>query len=339
VYPLLFDVDYLLVSEPPPDYPDSPDNHSLLEELLNSPDHTFHRVFDLVQTYPWPDGRRLLLYARRFGHPEEIDLTFHEALMADLTQPASPKDGLLVLPPEELYALANFADDSLALYPVPSEPRPLSEPDLESIAEVGREHERLWMVLGSSERTDPNGLATGWLAEHFYQASSNWYGPLQLLLYAPDTMAGSAPPYQQSEATWEAGINLLGYRFLDHSLPLEQILRLELQWQATEPILERYKVFVHVLNDQGQLVAQRDSEPGSGTRPTTEWTIDEPVTDRHGLWLPADLPDGEYQILMGLYDPETLERNPFCCPPGDSLAIGRLHVEGGIAQLVDGTED
>ncbi len=339
VYPLLFGVDYLLVSDPPPRYPDSPDNSAVLEGLLNSPDHTFHRAFELVQTYPWPDGRRLLLYERRFAPPEEADLVFHEALMADLADYANPEDGVLVLPPEELYALANFADESLSLYPFPPEPRPLSESDTRKMAELGTKHSRLWVVLGDTQQYDPAGLTTRWLADHFYQASSNWYGPLQLLLYASDTEVGNATPYQQNGATWEAGINLLGYRFLDRSLTLGQILRLELQWQAMKPISARYKVFVHLLGEQGQLVAQRDSEPGAGTRPTTEWPVGEPITDRYGLWLPAELPDGEYEILLGLYDPETLERVPACCPPGDNLPLARLRVEGDTVLLLDAIAD
>jgi hypothetical protein len=252
--------------------------------------------------------------------------------MADLAKYASPEDGVLVLPPEEIYAAAPLADPSLSLYPFPSEPRPLVESDTGEVAKLGRAHGRLWLVVGDQARTDPAGLTTGWLGEHLYQASSTWYGPLQLLLYASDTEAlGEATPALQSGATWEAGIDLIGYRFLDRSLPLGQVLRLQLQWQATEPLSARYKVFVHLLNNRGELVAQRDSEPASGMRPTGEWPVGEPVTDRHGLWLPADLPDGEYQILLGLYDPETLERVPVCCPASDSLSIARLQIEEGTA--------
>ena len=40
-------------------------------------------------------------------------------------------------------------------------------------------------------------------------------------------------------------------------------------------------------------------------------------------------------ILLGIYDPETLERVPVCCPSGDSLPIARLLVEDGATQLLD----
>lgn len=62
---------------------------------------------------------------------------------------------------------------------------------------------------------------------------------------------------------------------------------------------------------------------------------DEPIIGWHGLWLPADLPDGECQILMNLYDPETLERMPVCRPSGNSLPKAWLRIESGIAQLLD----
>ena len=56
------------------------------------------------------------------------------------------------------------------------------------------------------------------------------------------------------------------------------------------------------LDANGALVAQHDSEPVDGLRPTTNWSVNEIVEDRHAMVLPADLPVGNYTVVVGLYD-------------------------------------
>jgi hypothetical protein len=49
-----------------------------------------------------------------------------------------------------------------------------------------------------------------------------------------------------------------------------------------------------------------------------------------GVLLPADLPPGEYQLLVGMYDPDTLDRLIWLDDQdneiGDALQIGSLNV-------------
>jgi LysM repeat protein len=56
------------------------------------------------------------------------------------------------------------------------------------------------------------------------------------------------------------------------------------------------------------MVASHDAAPANGMRPTTRWQIGEPVTDAHALLLPPNLPEGDYWLVAGLYDPNTLLR-------------------------------
>ena len=110
-------------------------------------------------------------------------------------------------------------------------------------------------------------------------------------------------------------------------------MRLELLWRADKPIPERYKVSVQLLNREGRLVSQRDSEPLEGTRPTTTWEPGEIVTDRYGLLLPADLPSGDYQVVLGLYQADTGVRVPACCPEGDAVSLVAVRVVDGTATI------
>lgn len=89
------------------------------------------------------------------------------------------------------------------------------------------------------------------------------------------------------------------------------VLVLTLYWQAREVINLPYKIFVHLIDANGQLVAQSDQIPNCGTRPTNKWPLDQPVQDRHLLQLPPDLPAGQYSLEVGLYEPRTGRRLDF----------------------------
>jgi hypothetical protein len=49
-------------------------------------------------------------------------------------------------------------------------------------------------------------------------------------------------------------------------------------------------------------MAQLDSWPQAGLRPTTTWAVGELVVDRRALLLPEDAPPGPYHLLIGMYD-------------------------------------
>jgi mannosyltransferase len=85
-------------------------------------------------------------------------------------------------------------------------------------------------------------------------------------------------------------------------------LPVDLRWQASQPVTDNYHVFVHLLDGQEQRIAQSDGQPALWTRPTSSWQPGEVIEDRHGLSLPASLPAGDYQLIVGLYLPESGQR-------------------------------
>lgn len=87
-------------------------------------------------------------------------------------------------------------------------------------------------------------------------------------------------------------------------------LHLTLFWQAlTSPAID-YTVFVHVRNAAGETVAQQDSQPVGGNYPTSHWQAGETIIDPVTLNLPAELPPGQYKLVVGLYRLDTLARLP-----------------------------
>jgi uncharacterized membrane protein len=92
---------------------------------------------------------------------------------------------------------------------------------------------------------------------------------------------------------------------------IDQALNVTLYWRALAPMPVDYTIFVHLLTPDGQLIAQHDNGPWWEVPiPTSTWLPGEELLDRHLLTLPPDLPAGSYQIQVGVYYWQTLERLP-----------------------------
>ena len=83
-----------------------------------------------------------------------------------------------------------------------------------------------------------------------------------------------------------------------------------LYWQALEPDGQSYTIFIHLVDEHGNLVAQADGPPQNGRYPTSILEPGEEILDSHLFSFPEDLQSGVYQILMGVYHPETGIRLP-----------------------------
>jgi hypothetical protein len=81
-------------------------------------------------------------------------------------------------------------------------------------------------------------------------------------------------------------------------------LLLTLYWQCLGETATSYTVFVHALDDEGQVVAQRDQRPAAGARPTTGWVAGEYVMDEYVIELPEGVSAGALRVAVGLYDLE-----------------------------------
>lgn len=97
-----------------------------------------------------------------------------------------------------------------------------------------------------------------------------------------------------------------------------------LYWQSLLPAAKNYAVFVHLLDHNGAMISQHDSEPGNGRFPTGTWLPPEIIKDRHTLTLPAAAPPGPYTVAIGVYDWQTGERLPTATAAGDLLPNGQV---------------
>jgi hypothetical protein len=95
-------------------------------------------------------------------------------------------------------------------------------------------------------------------------------------------------------------------------------------WTSDGQVERSYKVFCHVLSADKVLLAQRDDLPLGGARPTTTWRRGEVIEDRYRIDLDRYAEPGRYELSIGMYDAETMERLPVHTAAGERVLNDRI---------------
>jgi 4-amino-4-deoxy-L-arabinose transferase-like glycosyltransferase len=116
-------------------------------------------------------------------------------------------------------------------------------------------------------------------------------------------------PFDQPvDAQFGAALHLRGFSMARGP----QQLIITPSWDVRAQPPAEYHMFLHLLDEAGQRVAQVDVPPGGGEAPpTNQWQPGQQIAVPIGLGLPANLPAGQYRLVMGLYDVATNQRVPF----------------------------
>jgi hypothetical protein len=171
---------------------------------------------------------------------------------------------------------------------------------------VLNEHPRTWFVIDTIRL--PVYYRGDWLALLKTQMELVWSRD-EALVYRTRSDRSPLPSAPAVTVNADLGglVRLVGYQ-VDSLGPRAR--QVTLFWTPLAPIPDDYTVFVHVRDAKGAKVAQRDAQPLDGNYPTHQWRAGETVIDPYRIDLPADLPPGEYRIVVGMYRLETLERLP-----------------------------
>ncbi len=88
-------------------------------------------------------------------------------------------------------------------------------------------------------------------------------------------------------------------------------LWVDVGWEPLQQPTENLTVFVQLIhpNQPQHVLASGDSPPRGAWWPTSAWVKHHLFTDRYGLAV-ADIAGGQYELLIGLYHPETFVRVP-----------------------------
>ncbi len=142
------------------------------------------------------------------------------------------------------------------------------------------------------------------------------------------TVEVSGVPLPQGATNFADKIALLDIAIADTQMQAGGQLPLTLTWQGLAPLAEDYTVFVQVLDTNDRIVGQVDAWPVQGTRPTSQWRPGETIRDPYTVQLAADLPSGEYRLIVGWYLLADLRRLPVLdasgTPVDDKVVVAGL---------------
>ena len=101
-----------------------------------------------------------------------------------------------------------------------------------------------------------------------------------------------------------------------------------LHWESLRPVSSDYTVFTQLLGPDLQLHGQMDRQPLSGHWPTSRWLPGQRYLDKFVIDVGETAPEGEYVLLVGLYDPVTGDR--LLLPDGsDAVRLTGLEIQAG----------
>lgn len=111
--------------------------------------------------------------------------------------------------------------------------------------------------------------------------------------------------------------------------PAGEAIHFDFYWEGLSEMETIYFVFLHLVDETGQIVAQHDRGPGRRAKqPTTAWLPGEIIHDPVDLALPPDLAPGLYTLRIGLYQhPAGPRLTPVAGDGRDFVEIGRVRVE------------
>ncbi len=204
------------------------------------------------------------------------------------------------------------------LHPDYKKDRPGIEHLEEIMADLTASHQRLWYT--------PYGVEIdvrleSWLAQQSYPAWQDWLGNKRLALYQTQ----SGPTRTESVNTLFADGSGQGPRLLRVDLPdspiaAGEVLPLTLTWQTETPLQIDYQLSLRLINTRGDIFTQSDWPPLTASGGTLTWPPNQPLPDRRGLWLPADIPPGDYWLQLVLYNPASGQ------PLGQPFSLGPVSV-------------
>ncbi len=125
----------------------------------------------------------------------------------------------------------------------------------------------------------------------------------RLMVVAPERNFEQPAMGADVQLPFGEAFTLAGYTVFPDGSPI-----VELVWQAESLTDKSYHVFVHLVDAEGNLIAQSDGQPAEWTRPTTGWTPGEYIVDPHSLALPQGASLENMSLHVGLYDPDSGER-------------------------------
>jgi uncharacterized membrane protein len=260
-----------------------------------------------------------------------------------------PGDVILVVGAESAPAFQHYYKGTLPVMGLPRGGSTMEE-IVASLQVLQNDHDRLWLVRGNTQITDPQQRVMGWLDAHplllgrqefpgyVYDVSLSSY-----LAHPLDLGAEGAP--RAPLATWEDALALaevtVRYRAAAGplveltartapTLPLTagQSVAVAFSWRPLAP-LDEIKTSLRLLDAAGTLWAQQDEVP-YGYFPSSKWPLGSVIWQQSAVRVPLGTPPGRYLLQAWVY--RAADGRPWRCRDASGgaeqpyLALGEVLV-------------
>ncbi len=179
-----------------------------------------------------------------------------------------------------------------------------------------------WITIDAEQLISPLPKTSG---EVFFQPGSfeSENNPSQTACWAPEAGGGQTG----LPVNFGSYLALEAYEYVQAGLTAGGQVSLLTSWRLLAPPEIPLTLFTHIMSDAQSIVTQQDSLPVSlrSLRPGDRFWV---LHDQ--LWLPADSSAGDYLVAIGVYNPETLLRQPVGKDDGgkgDRLFLARCPVD------------
>ncbi len=205
---------------------------------------------------------------------------------------------------------------------------PLDQDMIEAaLFEMGTGGERVGVILVDEAATDAERtLQLALYTSNLYAYDDIYSGVLHYIGFVTGPTDPSLTPV---EAGYEEVIALDRFAILDQEIRAGDPIRFAYIWVTEESIRDDFTTFTHLLDENGNLVAQYDGQPGRGLFPTSSWERGQPIIDRFALQTAPDLQPGTYTVRVGLYNPVSNVRLRVTdgSSENNAIAIGQIVVK------------
>lgn len=204
-----------------------------------------------------------------------------------------------------------------------------------TLEQVTHDFQRIWMLRIYDTVTDPEGFIRQWLATHTTPFEDQLFSG-QSFMRVQGFMSNDQPlPAAGGAVQLQGGVSLLDWQLEpDTDQRAGQPLDVVLWWQVDEhsaPLDTPYAVSLKLWGTRDQatetfLAAQQDEWPVGNLLLTPQWPTGKPVRHPMRLWLPQDLPSGQYWLTVEMYDPTTLQPLSRLDGGGQTISLGSVSV-------------
>lgn len=235
-----------------------------------------------------------------------------------------PGDAIILNAPGQREVFEYYYDGDLPIYGLPEQRPADAAKTTERIEAIAAQHPHVYSLFWATAESDPDNVVEGWLDKHAHKATDSWKGDVRFLMYATQQPT-SEWPLQPMDALLGDQIRLTGSALSSQEITSGDVLQLVLTWQAERAPDADYTVFVQLLDERDQVIAQHDAPPVSGESPTSSWQPGQQIADNRGILVPAGTAPGDYRLIVGMYDPQTGARLPVGATDHIDLGTVRVH--------------